>query len=83
MIRSTRVQKAERLRAAQQLLADEIGMAGALLIAETVNLAVSASKDGKLRVVYACWDDPKVVLNGPSARTACPCSYRQRHSSPP
>ena len=31
MIRSTRVQKAERLRAAQQLLADEIGMAEAAM----------------------------------------------------
>ena len=31
MIRSTRVQKAERLRAAQRLLADEIGMAEAAM----------------------------------------------------
>lgn len=31
MIRSTRVQKAERLRAARQLLADEIGMAEAAM----------------------------------------------------
>jgi hypothetical protein len=36
----------------------------ALLIAETANLAVSASKDGKLRVVYQGWEDPKVVLPG-------------------
>jgi hypothetical protein len=36
----------------------------ALLIAEKVNLAVSSSKEGKLRVVYQGWDDPKVVLEG-------------------
>jgi hypothetical protein len=36
----------------------------ALLIAEKVNLAISASKDGKLRVVYQGWDDPKTVLDG-------------------
>jgi hypothetical protein len=28
---------------------------------DTVNIAVSASKDGKLRVVYGGWDDAKVV----------------------
>jgi hypothetical protein len=27
-----------------------------------VNLTVSASRDGKLRVVYGGWDDAKVVL---------------------
>ena len=32
MIRSTRVQKAERLRAARRLLADEIGMAEAAVV---------------------------------------------------
>lgn len=32
MIRSTRVQKAERLRAARRLLADEIGMAEAAMV---------------------------------------------------
>jgi hypothetical protein len=34
------------------------------LIADRVNLAVSDEKDGKLRVVYSNWDDPKVVLKG-------------------
>jgi hypothetical protein len=33
-----------------------------LFKADTVNIAVSASKDGKLRVVYGGWDDAKVVL---------------------
>jgi hypothetical protein len=33
-----------------------------LFKADTANLRVSASKDGKLRVVYAGWDDAKVVL---------------------
>ena len=32
-----------------------------LFKADAVNIAVSASKDGKLRVVYAGWDDAKVV----------------------
>jgi hypothetical protein len=35
-----------------------------LLKAETATLAFSASKDGKLRVVYAGWDDAKVALEG-------------------
>jgi hypothetical protein len=33
-----------------------------LFKADTVNLTVSASKDGKLRMVYAGRDDAKVVL---------------------
>jgi hypothetical protein len=33
-----------------------------LFKAESVNIAVSASKDGKLRVVYGGWDDAKVIL---------------------
>ena len=33
-----------------------------LFKADAVDIAVSASKDGKLRVVYAGWDDAKVVL---------------------
>ena len=33
-----------------------------LFKADTVNIAVSASRDGKLRVVYGGWDDAKVVL---------------------
>jgi hypothetical protein len=33
-----------------------------LFKAESVNNLVSASKDGKLRVVYGGWDDAKVVL---------------------
>ena len=40
MIRSTRVQKAERLRAARRLLADEIGMAeAAVALARTFGLS--------------------------------------------
>jgi hypothetical protein len=35
-----------------------------LFKADAVNIAVSASKDGKLRVVYAGWDDAKAVLPG-------------------
>jgi hypothetical protein len=35
-----------------------------LFKAETVNIAVSPSKNGKLRVVYAGWDDAKVILRG-------------------
>jgi hypothetical protein len=33
-----------------------------LFKADPVNLALSASKDGKLRVVYAGWEDAKAVL---------------------
>jgi hypothetical protein len=33
-----------------------------LFKADTANLTVSASRDGKLRVVYGGWDDAKVVL---------------------
>jgi hypothetical protein len=33
-----------------------------LFKADAVNIAVSASKDGKLRVVYGGWDDAKVIL---------------------
>jgi hypothetical protein len=32
-----------------------------LFKADTVNIAVSASKDSKLRVVHAGWDDAKVA----------------------
>jgi hypothetical protein len=32
-----------------------------LFKADSANLTVSASKDGKLRVVYGGWDDAKVV----------------------
>ena len=40
MIRSTRVQKAERLRAARRLLADEIGMAeAAVALSRTFGLS--------------------------------------------
>jgi hypothetical protein len=35
-----------------------------LFKADSVNIAVSASKDGKLRVGYAGWDDAKAVLPG-------------------
>jgi hypothetical protein len=35
-----------------------------LFKADTVNLAISASKDGKLRVVYAGWDDAKRSYRG-------------------
>ena len=37
-----------------------------IFIAEKVSLAVSREKDGKLRLVYAGWDDVKVVLLGTS-----------------
>jgi hypothetical protein len=33
-----------------------------IFIADSVSLAVSREKDGKLRIVYAGWDDFKVVL---------------------
>jgi hypothetical protein len=33
-----------------------------LFKADSANLTVSASKDGKLRMVYGGWDDAKVVL---------------------
>jgi hypothetical protein len=36
----------------------------ALFKTDAVNMAVSASKDGKLRPVYAGWDDAKAVLPG-------------------
>ena len=32
-----------------------------IFIADKVSLAVSGEKDGKLRLVYAGWDDAKVV----------------------
>ena len=32
-----------------------------IFIANSVSLAVSREKDGKLRLVYAGWDDAKVV----------------------
>lgn len=35
-----------------------------LLTADGVTLAVSAEKDGKLRVVYGGWEDAKVLLPG-------------------
>jgi hypothetical protein len=34
------------------------------LKADTATLTFSASKDGKLRVVYGGWDDAKVALPG-------------------
>ena len=37
-----------------------------IFIADSVSLAVSREKDGKLRLVYAGWDDFKVVLLGTS-----------------
>jgi putative tryptophan/tyrosine transport system substrate-binding protein len=36
--------------------------------ADTANLTVSASKDGKLRVVYAGWDDANAGAHGVEAR---------------
>jgi hypothetical protein len=41
-----------------------------LFKADSANLAVSASKDGKLRVVYGGWHDAKVVLGEPSTDPA-------------
>jgi hypothetical protein len=35
-----------------------------IFIADSVSLAVSREKDGKLRIVYAGWDDAKVVQPG-------------------
>ena len=32
-----------------------------IFIADKVSLAVSREKDGKLQIVYAGWDDAKVV----------------------
>jgi hypothetical protein len=60
-----------------------------LFKADTVNIAVSASKGGKLRVVYGGWDDAKVVLGAPStgsclapavraARPAVTCNVGRR-----
>ena len=37
-----------------------------LFKADAVDIPVSASKEGKLRVVYGGWDDAKVVLGAPS-----------------
>src|ERR1700741_4171088 len=37
-----------------------------IFIADSVSLAVSREKDGKLRLVYVGWDDVKVVLLGTS-----------------
>ena len=37
-----------------------------IFIANSVSLAVSREKDGKLRLVYAGWDDVKVILLGTS-----------------
>jgi hypothetical protein len=39
-----------------------------LFKADTANLTVSASKDGKLRVVYAGWDDANAGAHGVEAR---------------
>ena len=39
-----------------------------LFKADTVNIAVSASKDGKLRVVYAGWDDANAGAHDVEAR---------------
>jgi hypothetical protein len=48
-----------------------------------VNIAVSASKDGKLRVVYGGSDDAKVVLGEPSTDPAWrPQSDRQAPALP-
>lgn len=35
-----------------------------LLRADTATLTLSVSSDGKLRVAYQGWDDPKVLLPG-------------------
>ena len=35
-----------------------------LFKADTATLVFSASKDGKIRVIYTGWDDAKVVLPG-------------------
>jgi hypothetical protein len=53
-----------------------------LFKADSVNIAVSASKDGKLRVVYAGWGDAKVIPGGPSidpARRPQPDRQAQRY----
>jgi hypothetical protein len=42
-----------------------------LFKADSANPTVSASKDGKLRVVYAGWDDAKAIPGGPSTGS-CP-----------
>jgi hypothetical protein len=39
-----------------------------LFKADTANLTVSASKDGKLRMVYAGWDDANAGAHGVEAR---------------
>ena len=46
-----------------------------------MNIAVSASKDGKLRVVYAGWEDVKVVLE--SLRQILPGARSQIGPPPP
>src|ERR1700758_3960211 len=54
-----------------------------LFKADTVNIAVSASKDGKLRVVYGGWDDAKVIPGGASTDPAWrPQSDRQARALP-
>ena len=35
-----------------------------LFKADTANLAFSADKEGKVRMVYSGWDDPEVLLPG-------------------
>jgi hypothetical protein len=54
-----------------------------LFKAETVNIAVSASKDGKLRVVYAGWDDAKIILGGPSTGSCLASFWRPQSDRPP
>jgi hypothetical protein len=51
-----------------------------LFKADCVNLAVSASKDGKLRVVYGGWDDAKVIPGGASTDPAWRPQHKQRHA---
>jgi hypothetical protein len=54
-----------------------------LFKADSANLAVSASKDGKLRVLYGGWHDAKVVLGEPSTDPAWrPQSDRQAPALP-
>jgi hypothetical protein len=54
-----------------------------LFKADAVNIAVSASKDGKLRVVYGGWDDAKVVLPGEVLELRWGRGRRGADSAPP
>ena len=85
MIRSTRVQKAERLRAARRLLADEIGMAEAAV-------ALSRTFGLSRRQAYRYLDSGCAAVGGrelgydhaqnagkPRARSACSRDSAWRH----